>query len=58
MILTERQKGILEGKEGEVKSKVMKTLIMYGETFGAEKMVDITSQYGHLVTSFHCFHCL
>lgn len=52
MILTERQKGILEGKEGEVKSKVMKTLIMYGETFGAEKMVDITSKYGHLVTSF------
>ncbi len=52
MILTERQKGILEGKEGEVKAKVMKTLIMYGETFGAEKMVDITSEYGHLVTSF------
>ena len=52
MILTERQQGILDGKEGEVKAKVMKTLIMYGETFGAEKMVDITSKYGHLVTSF------
>ncbi len=52
MILTERQKGILEGKEGDIKAKVMKTLIMYGETFGAQKMVDITSKYGHLVTSF------
>ena len=52
MQLTERQKNISEGKEGEVKAKIMKTLIMYGETFGAEKMVDITSKYGHLVTSF------
>lgn len=52
MVLTERQQAILDGKEGDVKAKVMKTLVMYGETFGAEKMVDITSQYGHLVTSF------
>ncbi len=52
MVLTERQQAILDGKQGDVKAKVMKTLVMYGETFGAEKMVDITSQYGHLVTSF------
>ena len=52
MVLTERQQGILDGKEGDVKAKVMKTLVMYGETFGAEKMVDITGEYGHLVTSF------
>ncbi len=52
MRLTERQQGILDGKEGEVKAKVMKTLVMYGETFGAEEMKDITGQYGHLVTSF------
>lgn len=52
MELTERQQGILDGKEGEVKAKIMKTLIMYGETFGAPKMVDITGKYGHLVTSF------
>ena len=52
MELTQRQRDILEGKEGDVKAKVMKTLIMYGETFGAEKMVDITGKYGHLVTSF------
>ena len=33
-------------------AKVMKTLVMYGETFGAEKMVPVTSEYNHLVTSF------
>ena len=36
MELTQRQRDILEGKEGDVKAKVMKTLVMYGETFGAE----------------------
>jgi hypothetical protein len=30
----------------------MKTLVMYGETFGAENMVAVTSEYNHLVTSF------
>lgn len=52
MELTKRQQDILDGKEGDVKAKIMKTLIMYGETFGSERMVDITGKYGHLVTSF------
>ena len=52
MELTKSQQDILDGKEGDVKAKVMKTLVMYGETFGAPKMVDITGKYGHLVTSF------
>ena len=33
-------------------AKVMKTLVMFGEAFGAEKMVSVTSKYNHLVTSF------
>lgn len=33
-------------------AKIMKTLVMYGETFGAESMVDVTGVKGHLVTSF------
>ena len=33
-------------------AKVMKTMVMYGEAFGAEKLVPITSKYNHLVTSF------
>ena len=43
---------MLDGKYGETKAKVMKTLVMYGETFGAENMVEVTSEYNHLVTSF------
>ena len=33
-------------------AKVMKTLVQYGEVFGAEKMVPVTGEYGHLVLSF------
>ncbi len=52
MILTQQQQEILDGSKGEVMAKVMKTLVMYGEAFGAEKLVPITSDYNHLVTSF------
>ena len=52
MILTNEQQAILDGAKGEVMAKVMKTLVMYGETFGADKMVPVTSEYNHLVTSF------
>lgn len=52
MKLTEEQQVILDGKQGETLAKVMKTLVMYGETFGAETMVPVTSKYNHLVTSF------
>ena len=52
MILTEQQQAILNGEKGEVLAKVMKTLVMYGEAFGAEKMVPVSSKYNHLVTSF------
>ena len=52
MILNEEQKAILDGARGETMAKVMKTLVMYGEAFGAEKLVPVTSEYNHLVTSF------
>ncbi len=52
MKLTEQQQAILDGEKGEVMAKVMKTLVMYGEAFGAEAMVPVTSKYNHLVTSF------
>lgn len=52
MELTPEELNILEGKEGEVYGKIMKTIVMYGDTFGASKLVPVTSQYGHLVTSF------
>ncbi len=52
MTLTPEQQAILDGSKGETMAKVMKTLVMYGEAFGAEKMVPVTSKMGHLVTSF------
>ncbi|MBQ9761318.1 MAG: DUF521 domain-containing protein [Clostridia bacterium] len=52
MILTEEQKAMLDGAQGEVMSKVMQSVIRYGELFGAEKLVPVTSEHNHLVTSF------
>ena len=52
MILTKEQQAMLDGAQGEVMAKVMKTLVMYGDAFGAERMVPVTSKYNHLVTSF------
>lgn len=52
MKLDGAQREIMEGAKGETLAKVMKTLVAYGEAFGAEKMVPVTSGGGHLVTSF------
>ena len=52
MELTPEQQAILDGSQGETMAKVMKTLVMYGEAFGATKMIPVTSEMGHLVTSF------
>lgn len=52
MILTQEQQAILDGAKGETLAKVMKTIVMYGDAFEAEKLVPITSKYNHLVTSF------
>ena len=52
MYLTPEQQAILDGAQGETMAKVMQTLVMYGDAFGADKMVPVTSEYNHLVTSF------
>ena len=52
ILLNEEQQAILAGSKGETMAKVMKTMIQYGEIFGAERMVPVTSKYNHLVTSF------
>ena len=52
MKLTQKQQAILDGEKGETLAKVMETLVRYGELFGAESMVPVTSRYNHLVTSF------
>ncbi len=52
MMLSTEQEEILNGSKGQVMAKVMETMIRYGELFGAESMVPITSKCNHLVTSF------
>ena len=52
MNLTKEQQAILDGGKGDVLARVMKTLVRYGELFGADSMVPVTSEYNHLVTSF------
>ena len=52
MQLTPEQEAILNGAEGEVKAKIMETLVMFGDMFGATKLVPVTHGQGHLVTSF------
>ena len=52
MQLTDEQRAILAGEKGETLAKVMETLVRYGELFGADSMVPVTSRYNHLVTSF------
>ena len=51
MKLTKEEKEILAGKQGKTKAKIMKTLVEFGDVFGAEKLVPVTHD-GHLVTSF------
>ncbi len=41
MKLTEEGQAILDGKDGEEKAKLMKILVILGNTFGAEKPVDL-----------------
>ena len=52
MTLTDEQKAILSGEKGEVMAKVMESVVRYGELFGAQRLVKVTSKYNHLVTSF------
>ena len=52
LILTQEQQALLNGEKGETMAKVVKTLVMYGDAFGAERMVPVTSKCGHTVISF------
>lgn len=52
MKLTKEQQALLDGSQGPEMAKVVKTLVMFGEAFGAERMVPVTSNFGHTVISF------
>ena len=51
MELTPEEKEILEGKQGETLQKVMASVVLYGEVFGAKRLVPLGGPV-HLVTSF------
>lgn len=51
MKLTAEENAILNGSEGETKAKIMKTLVEFGDVFGAKRLVPVSTD-GHLVTSF------
>ena len=52
MQLNQELRSVLEGGKGATLQKVLQTMMRYGELFGADEMVPITSRYNHLVTSF------
>lgn len=51
MNLTQEEQEILNGSQGETMAKIMKTVVEFGDIFGAKKLIPITHE-GHLVTSF------
>lgn len=53
MELTSEQRATLAGDEGELMAKALRTLVRYGEAFGARRLVPITS--AHLAGSFRIF---
>ena len=40
MTLTKEEQDILDGSKGPVMAKVLKTIVMHGELFGAERLAD------------------
>ncbi len=51
MQLTPEEVEILNGSKGEAMAKVIKTLVLYGDAFGAKRFVPTVGS-SHLVTSF------
>lgn len=49
--LTREEMEILDGKKGETLQKAMKSIVLYGEAFGAKRLVPVNGSV-HLVTSF------
>jgi predicted aconitase len=49
--LSKEEREVLQGEHGPTLQKVMKTLVLYGEALGAERLVDIEGG-GHMVISW------
>ena len=55
MQLNQEELDVLEGKQGETLQKIMKTVVQYGDLYGAKKFVPITGP-SHFATSFGLQH--
>jgi predicted aconitase len=51
MHLTDEERAILEGKQGEAMRKALESIVLYGQIFGAQRLAPIEGGV-HLVTSF------
>lgn len=51
MKLTSEEQEIYDGKQGETLAKILKSVVRFGEIFGAQKLVPVNKPV-HLVTSF------
>ncbi|MPW24238.1 DUF521 domain-containing protein [Alkalibaculum sp. M08DMB] len=51
MKLTNSEKAMLEGQEGEAVQKAMEMLVRYGEALGAEKFIDTTNVGGYMIAN-------
>lgn len=51
MKLNQEEKAILSGSQGDTMAKIMKTIVDFGDIFGATHLVPVKAR-GHLVTSF------
>lgn len=51
MELNDLEKEIIQGKKGETLRKALKSVVLYGETFDAKRLIPINGPV-HLVTSF------
>jgi predicted aconitase len=49
MELNEELQAIEDGLQGDVKKRILDTLILYGNAFGAKRMAKLTGQMGHSV---------
>ena len=49
--LTQEEWDILRGKQGPTMQKVMRTVVLYGEALGAERLVNIEGD-GHFVIAY------
>ncbi len=52
MELNDEQIAILKGEKGDAMRQVLETVVLFGDIFGAKRLIPVTHKDTHLVTSF------